>query len=571
MELDPEEYLISKGRMLPELSIEGTLFIFDIDTIALFEKQNPNNIIYFDMMHDYGSHYGFTYSPMLKNQKQFGLGFGPDSPWTSDGLFDASPSEINRSLRFVEIPRIGKIDPMGMSLKYKRSPIDIVLKSDFEIMVDQKIFNQRITGAPVTIDFPGKKYEIDVANNLLKPDNGIGENINLNELRYDYFLEDQEVYHLFYNVKEGKVEDPPRDGTWDKCEDRIILEIPLLETLDPVGRNRALHWESKQALMYYPDLRMSYQATVVPWTEYGIDQSIEKSLKSLPEKEAWISSALKDEKIQNKANVMERELPELIIGGTCFLVDVDRMELKEKNNPENIISVFDMRDLGIHKGYSFEYSISRKNFPSLFSDEEAIWVTIPEMLKLDPERMSEKYGVPLAMLASRSDFDLMVDQTAYKERITGFLPTVEIEGYTFYVDVALDMLRPKDDLGSKGIVLSEIEDYYVEETRSYQIPYNPKTHEFQEYNFRTITQIPNDVIIVSLPHECDMDPIGFNRKHGFDETFMLKETNIKSQFMARQIDWKDTAIEETIKENKVKLLANRAQIPTPTIRKGRKL
>lgn len=56
----------------------------------------------------------------------------------------------------------------------------------------------------------------------------------------------------------------------------------------------------------------------------------------------------------------------------------------------------------------------------------------------------------------------------------GLLPTIDIAGHTFYVDLRMDKLRPKDDFLSQGIVFSDIENYFDDTTDSYTIPYNPK-------------------------------------------------------------------------------------------------
>jgi ABC-type Zn2+ transport system substrate-binding protein/surface adhesin len=46
-----------------------------------------------------------------------------------------------------------------------------------------------------------------------------------------------------------------------------------------------------------------------------------------------------------------------------------------------------------------------------------------------------------------------------------------------------------------------------------------------------------------------LDPIGYNRKGGWDETYGLKETNVKSKFEAKVVGWKETGIEATIQKN----------------------
>lgn len=245
---------------------------------------------------------------------------------------------------------------------------------------------------------------------------------------------------------------------------------------------------------------------------------------------------------------MKRELPVYNIEGTDFIVDVAHLQLREKENPENIIRVFDMRDIG--DGYVFDYNSKIKNLPVHLSEyHESTVVKIPELVKLDPVGMAKKYGYAEAEVQNKTDFDIIVDQQALGKRLMGHLTTIDIAGHLFYVDIPMDMLRPKDDVLSNGIVFSQIEHYYDDEREMYMIPYNPKTHEFQEIDHQSITSLPKDLIVISFPHESVLDPVGYNRKGGWDETDGLKEVNIRSHFKAEQVDWKETGIDETIKEN----------------------
>lgn len=245
---------------------------------------------------------------------------------------------------------------------------------------------------------------------------------------------------------------------------------------------------------------------------------------------------------------MKRELPVYNIEGTDFIVDVNNLQLREKANPDNVIPVFDMRDVG--DGYVFDYSPNEKNIPKLFSDDMDIrTVKIPELVQLDPVGMAEKHGCPVHTVQGKTDFELMVDQQALGKRLMGQLPTIDIAGHTFYVDIRMDMLRPKDDFLSSGIVFSQIDYYYDDDKEAYIIPYNPKSHEFQELDYEKITALPKNIIAVSFPHESVLDPIGFNRKIGLDDTNGLKEKQLKPHSEAKLIDWKETGIGQIIKEN----------------------
>lgn len=244
---------------------------------------------------------------------------------------------------------------------------------------------------------------------------------------------------------------------------------------------------------------------------------------------------------------MERELPVINIEGTDFVVDVNKLELAEKENYKNVIPFEDMRYTG--NGYTFEYSHKNKNIPGMFA-RESTTVRIPEFIILDPIGMANKYHFHIDEIKDKTDFELMVDQKAFDMRVNkGILPTVDIAGHLFYVDIRMDKLRPKDDFLSNGIVFSDIETYYDLGKRTYTIPYNPKTREFQEPDYLNLKELPKDLIAVSFPSERLLDRIGWNRKYGLEITHGLVRNGLKLQFAAKNVPWKKTFLVDLIKSN----------------------
>jgi hypothetical protein len=274
---------------------------------------------------------------------------------------------------------------------------------------------------------------------------------------------------------------------------------------------------------------------------------------------------------------MERELPTITIEGTAFLVDVANSALREKGRETNIIRFDDMRHSD--NQYSFDYDLKEKNIPSLWSHNKTSVVSIPEQVVLDPDGLARKYKLSLEEVKGKTDFEIMVDPVAYDLRVNrGILPTIEIAGHLFYVDLQMDKLRPKDDFLSRGIVFSDIENYYDEDKRRYTIPYNPKTHEFQEPDYRTIRELPKDLIAVRFSSERLLDRIGWNRKYGFEITHGLAKNGLKLQFEARQVAWKKTFLVDLIKSNlktkpHIQKPAEKEQPeqPNKNISKGRKM
>lgn len=140
-----------------------------------------------------------------------------------------------------------------------------------------------------------------------------------------------------------------------------------------------------------------------------------------------------------------------------------------------------------------------------------------------------------------SQYDLRVNK--------GVLPTVDIKGHTFYVDLRMNKLRPKDDFLSKGISFADIDHYYDDFKKRYVIPYDFDKHEFREINFESITEIPKDLILIQFPHESKLDPVGWNRKGGYQSMDGLKPSDIKIQFTAEQSKWDSFGLSEIIEEN----------------------
>lgn len=245
---------------------------------------------------------------------------------------------------------------------------------------------------------------------------------------------------------------------------------------------------------------------------------------------------------------MERELPIFNIRGTDFIVDVEKFELREKADPFNRINIFNLKDEG--DAYILEYCPQLKNIYIPFVNDKPIVIKIPPVNKLDPIGMAKKYKRTLEDIQGKTDFEIMVNQEAYDLRVNkNVLPTIEIAGHTFYVDLQMDKLRPKDDFLSNGIVFSDIEKYYDLEKRAYTIPYNPKTHEFQKPDYLNIKEFPKDLIAVSFPSERLLDRIGWNRKYRLEITHGLAMNGLKLKFTAKNTPWKKTFLAEIIKHN----------------------
>ena len=177
-------------------------------------------------------------------------------------------------------------------------------------------------------------------------------------------------------------------------------------------------------------------------------------------------------------------------------------------------------------------------------------VKLPDLVKLDPIGMAQKYNISIEQVKEKTDLECMVTQGPFDLRWNKkILPTLEIHGHTFYVDINMNKLRPKDDFQSKGIDLNEIREYYDRGRQAYLIPYNPKTHEFKEIDHLTITELPKDIVIVQFQHEYELDRVGWNKKHGFDIRRGLEPGGPELHFKSRTLPWNETNIPRSITIN----------------------
>jgi hypothetical protein len=245
-----------------------------------------------------------------------------------------------------------------------------------------------------------------------------------------------------------------------------------------------------------------------------------------------------------KRNVKKVQFASILLPD--FVVDVHKAQLRERNNPTNRLSILNMEDTG--KGYVLQYDPKEKNIAAPW--ETGTIVKIPEMVQLDPAGMAKKYGLKPEDLKGKSDLEIMTGQEVLHNRINkGMLPAIDIAGHSFYVDIQMDKLRPKDDFRSKGIAFSEIRGYYRRDEEAYTIPYNPQTRAFQKTGIRTITAFPKDLIMVSFPPEWVLDRVGWNRKHGLKLFEGLKRNGLPMQFTAQVVPWEKTFIAAAIKKN----------------------
>lgn len=264
---------------------------------------------------------------------------------------------------------------------------------------------------------------------------------------------------------------------------------------------------------------------------------------------------------------MEKQLPIYKIEGTEFVVDVRKNELRQKDNPANTISFHDMLDLG--NSYTFSFDKTRKNFPAPFSPqtENIVKVNVPQMVHLDPSGMAEKYGFRLADLEGKNDFDIIVDQKLLTERLNGILPLIKIAGHDFIIDLRLNELRPMDDFSTR-INLKDLD--VSNDGEKFLCFYHLPSKQVVDVS-PTLTELPKDVVMLEIPNELVLDPVGIAKMNGLPDSAFLKQYPIQKNLEAKVVALSETGLPRLIEKNKRQITRQRQGRKSLKNKKGKRL
>jgi len=212
-------------------------------------------------------------------------------------------------------------------------------------------------------------------------------------------------------------------------------------------------------------------------------------------------------------DIETRKLPEILIEDKAYVVDVSFGELREQNNPSNIVR-FDNLELadGKYIVYYDEKTMKLDHF-----DQGQKSIKIEQMVVLDPEGVAIKHGLEVKDLPE-NDSELTTDPSLIDRRINkGELPQIKILDEYLYVDLRMDQLRSANKFW-KIIDLSQCRDEY---SNKYSFLYNKLKREVIEIP-GDITAYPKNAVLVELPAEIVLDPVAVGRMEFSDELAMLK-------------------------------------------------
>ncbi|ASE62051.1 hypothetical protein CEQ15_11385 [Chryseobacterium indologenes] len=544
---------------LPIINIEGIDFLVDSKSEVLREKENEKNIIHFSHMNLTSKGYEFVFNLQRKNMPLL-------------GDFERN---INTDYDFmVTIPLLTELDPEGMAEKYKIPTEKIKTMHDFECRITEgSQLDQRYNkGVLPEIEIMGNIYIVDLRNHKLTSKLYPGlEDLSFDTLS-EYYDRERKAYLFPYNPQTRKIEESDLFSITEFPKDERVVRIPNQYNLDYIGWMQIHHSGSKHVYTE-KDVNLKQIAYVLPWEETNVMESIRMNVAALlmPTDQNDFP-ALSINNFFKKPTDQDRKLPIYNLGGHDFIVDVNQLELREKGNEKNSITIEEMSELSF-EGYKFWYDTINHKLAS-WAEPGAVEISIPDFVRLDPEGMAKKYNLHLDQITFLNDYDLMVDHDLY-EKIAhqNHIPTIEIDGHLFYVDAFNKKLRPENDMWSRGISYSDISYYYSKEQNAYLIPYNRKTHSFHEAAPLDLLSSSEDITIVRIPTLKYLDPIRYNLKNNNNKSDFLKNGNLKLNHTALIIPLDKTLLAQTYNSKKERnsfdLQFNRPKEPKKN--RGRKI
>jgi hypothetical protein len=155
------------------------------------------------------------------------------------------------------------------------------------------------------------------------------------------------------------------------------------------------------------------------------------------------------------------------------------------------------------------------------------------------ELISEWDKNNLAKLAQQRQAELVA------VRLAGKLPHIDINGTDFTIDVRLKELRETVSPWNR-LEYSEQESSLDHD--DYTFFYDTKKHNIWELD-DNLTEMPENVVLVSMPNEMILDPVAAARSAGYEETKFLDEFPIQPDLKATVTQLAETFLPQFIRDN----------------------
>lgn len=120
------------------------------------------------------------------------------------------------------------------------------------------------------------------------------------------------------------------------------------------------------------------------------------------------------------------------------------------------------------------------------------------------------------------------EEELLERRIAGILPRIDINGDAFIIDLRLMELRAERDpfirIDLAHLPMDDAGDNYL-------CFYNTKEH-IEDPPNPEMTELPKDVVLLTIPNESRLDPVGLARQYGLPDDGLLEKFPIQPDLKA---------------------------------------
>lgn len=222
---------------------------------------------------------------------------------------------------------------------------------------------------------------------------------------------------------------------------------------------------------------------------------------------------------------MEKQVLKIFIEDALFEIDLKERSISAADNPNFKVWFKDLEVIDGDYRLGYDWKMQRLcPFSTDLPKEHFHLIHLPESL-LQPTQESI---TAFNELSVRHCTGVLVADEDIEARLRGELPKIDIAGSLFYVDWRLRELRSVEDpttrLNLRDMEMNNEGDKYLclyhTEYKAIYIP--------TQYT----KQIPEKVVVLEIPYELKLDPIGVARQFELPDTAMLKDFPIEKNLKA---------------------------------------
>ncbi|WP_157280199.1 hypothetical protein [Pedobacter borealis] len=152
--------------------------------------------------------------------------------------------------------------------------------------------------------------------------------------------------------------------------------------------------------------------------------------------------------------------------------------------------------------------------------------------------------------------NLFTDNPLVRRRLEDILPTIDLAGNTYTVDLESRALKGEDNM----VPLIDLDNLVLDKDGLNYLCFYHLPTKAPVIIGPNIISLPADTIYLKIPDERFLDPIGLARQYGMEDTALLELYPIRADLKAEVIALEDSGLPELIKINLAKKKARSSRI-----------